>query len=76
MARDWRDMLTKEDIAEIKKLEGEITILKHRRYKIQNAASKRFTDAKKKAITTERKKRKPAAKRKPRVVAAEAPEAV
>ena len=45
--KKWTDMLSQEEVRTLVKLENEIAILKHRRYKIQNAATKRITDAEK-----------------------------
>lgn len=45
--KKWQDTLTQEEIKILTQLENQLTILKHKRYKIQNAATKRVTDARK-----------------------------
>lgn len=65
MVKTWKDALEPEEEKMMANLEAKITVLKHQRYKIQNAASKRISDAKRRKAVTVR--RKPKAKSKPKL---------
>lgn len=67
MVKTWKDALEPDEEKMMAHLEAQITVLKHKRYKIQNAASKRISDAKKRKTVTVRRKSKSKSKpRKPR----------
>jgi hypothetical protein len=74
--KSWKDTLNQEERKKLQHLENQIAILKHERYKLQNAASKRISDAVKAKIRKQdAAKRKPKAKKKstPAAVAADSP---
>jgi hypothetical protein len=50
MANTWKEMLTSDEAKTLQNLDNQIAILKHQRYRIQNAATKRVSDAKKARI--------------------------
>jgi hypothetical protein len=74
MVKSWENALLPEEEKMMAHLEAQIAMLKHKRYKIQNAASKRVSDAKKRKTVTVRRKPKAKSKpksRKPRPIAIE-----
>jgi hypothetical protein len=63
MVKTWKDMLDSDEVKMLQQLDNQLSILKHKRYKIQNAATKRVFDEAKKAKTRKQPKK---SKSKPR----------
>ena len=58
MRKSWKDTLNQEERKRLQHLENQIAILKHERYKLQNAATKRIADKGKAKVRKQETKRK------------------